>query len=142
MIATGVGMAGAVVLGLLGLLSTAMLLIAIAFFGYFTCWQQRQMLKMGVYEAQGESGYDFSQGYTSLDDKSETPAQPGFFASRRAARAQRRAQQEQRRIEEHQQKVDQILAKIRTSGTGSLTRQERRTLESETQRQQQNGPPG
>ena len=138
-IATGVGMIGAIGFGLLGLISGQTLLLAIAFFGYFTCWQQRQMLKMADYGAENEFGYDFSRGYTSLDAAERPQRRPGFWERRRAAKAQRRAERQRRQIELHRRQVDAILRKISESGTESLTLEERRILDHETQRQRSAG---
>lgn len=133
-IATGVGMVGAIGFALLGLLSGEVLLLAIAFFGYLTCWQQRQLLKMGAFEAENEFGYDFSRGYNSLE-RGDEPRRPGFWKRRRAARAERRARRESEQLQRHRDMVEAILTKIRVSGSDSLTPEERRVLERETKRQ-------
>ena len=132
--ATGIGMVGAIGFGVLGIVSGEMILFFIAVFGYLTCWQQRQMLKMGAVAQEDEFGYDFSRGYTSLEREGTPQRRPGFFARRRAARAARREQREQRELEEHRRRVDAILAKISQHGADSLTPEERRVLELETQR--------
>jgi len=134
-LATGIGMVGAIGFAILGLVSGEVLLLGIAFFGYFTCWRQRQMLKMGAYERENEFGYDFSKGYTSLDGPPEPRRRPGFLARRRAARAARQELREQETLEEHRRQVDAILQKISEQGASSLTAQEQRILERETQRQ-------
>ncbi len=133
-VATGVGMVGAIGFGVLGLISGEYLLFFIAVFGYMTCWQQRQVLKMGGSGAENEYGYDFSQGYTSLAKPREVH-RPGYFERRRAAKAQQQIRQEAERIERHRRKVDAILKKISESGAAALTPEERRVLELETQRQ-------
>jgi hypothetical protein len=135
-IATGIGMVGAIGFGVLGLISGAMILFFIAVFGYMTCWQQRQMLKMGAMAGENEFGYDFSQGYTSLERDRKQRREPGFFARRRAARAAKREQREKERLEEHRRRVDAILEKIAREGAASLTPEERRILQAETERQQ------
>ena len=143
LIATGVGMVGAIVIGLLGIVTGALILFAIAFFGYFTCWQQRQAIKSGVYEEGNEFGYDFSRGYTSLEsgtmvaqDKQETPS---FLARRRARRAQAKAQQEAEHLERRRARVDQILDKVHRQGIESLSPQEGRILDEETERKRARG---
>ena len=134
-LATGVGMVGAIGFGVLGLISGQYLLFFIAVFGYLTCWQQRQMLRMGGFELEGEFGYDSSQGYTSLDRAEQRERRPGFFERRRAAKAERRARSEAERFEQHQRMVEAVLEKISQSGSESLSPEERRVLEQETQRQ-------
>ncbi len=136
MIATGVGMVGAIVIGVVGLATEEVMFFAIAFFGYFTCWQQRQMLKSGAYDTGNEFGYDFSQGYTSLEKGNEgTEKGPSFLERRRARRAADQSQREAHEREEQQHEVDRILNKVHASGIKSLTGKERRLLEQETERQ-------
>ncbi|MCP4247353.1 MAG: hypothetical protein GY778_09925 [bacterium] len=134
-LATGIGMVGAIGFAIVGLISGQVLLLGIAFFGYLTCWQQRQMLKMGAFADEGEFGYDFSQGYTSLEKSDRPQRRPGYFARRRAARAARRELREQQQLEAHRREVDRILTKISEHGADSLTPPERRILERETDRQ-------
>jgi len=138
-IATGIGMVGAVVICVIGIFSQQMMFFAIAFFGYFTCWQQRQMLKAGVYDATNEFGYDFSHGYTSLDgaDAAQQP-RPSFWQRRRDRKAIARAQKEADRREELRREVDRILAKVHDSGLESLSPKERRILEQATDHQRAN----
>jgi len=134
-LATGVGMIGAIGFGALALVTGQMLLLAIAGFGYITCLQQRQWLRMGVLGEEGEFGYDFSQGYTSLESASRPARRTGYFARRRAARAALRELREKEALAEHRRRVDEILTKISTRGADALTPEERRILETETQRQ-------
>jgi Zn-dependent protease len=78
-------------------------------------------------------GYDFSQGYTSLE-RSHKPNQPA--ARRRKGwlegwRERRRAAREHRArldAEQAQQQLDAILAKVHLNGISSLTDAERRQL--------------
>ncbi|MEE9295417.1 MAG: site-2 protease family protein, partial [Phycisphaerae bacterium] len=122
LIATGVGMVGAIVIGIIGLATAEVLFFAIAFFGYFTCWQQRQMIRSGMYETGNEFGYDFSQGYTSLDQNFEGSAKrPSFWERRRAAKEAARAAREARLQEERRREVDRVLDKVHNSGVESLT---------------------
>jgi hypothetical protein len=135
-IATGTGMVGAIIVGLVGLfMEQSWLLLMIAVFGYLTCWQNRRMLREQGDFATGELGYDFSQGYTSLDREPERARRPGFFERRRARRQARKAQREHERHEAHARSVEAVLRKISEHGLDSLTARERRILEEETQRQ-------
>ena len=135
-IATATGMIGAIVIGLVGLfLEESWLLLMIAVFGYFTCWQTRRALREGGDFGGGAFGYDFSQGYTSLDREETRASKPGFFARRRAQKEAIKAERECKRREKHDRAVERILRKISESGTASLTAGERRILEQETERQ-------
>ena len=133
---TGVGMIGAIGLGVFGLFTgQSWILLMIAVFGYFECWRMRKMLQIGAMAETGEFGYDFSQGYTSLEQKlAEKEEKPGLFQRRRARRTAEKAERERRRQEEHEELVEHILAKVSASGLGSLTPKERRILEAETAR--------
>ncbi|GJM26689.1 MAG: hypothetical protein DHS20C16_31040 [Phycisphaerae bacterium] len=136
--ATFVGMIGAIVLAILGFFMQTMMLIAIAFFGYLTCYNERRNAKMRELEGdENEFGYDFSGGYTSLEGQNEEkPKTPGYFERRRQAKTEAR----ERREAEHRQKmtleVDRILAKVSAYGIDSLTPEENRILAEETKRQQ------
>ncbi len=134
--ATGVGMAGAILIGLVGLISQATLMLGIAIFGYITCWQQRQMLKSGMFESENEFGYDFSQGYTSLDKGDvQGGKKPSRWQQFKQRREEARIAKEQARAEEHRREVDRILEKIRQTGMDSLSARERQLLAKETERQ-------
>ena len=106
--------------------------MGIAFFGYFTCWQQRQMLKAGVFEADNEWGYDFSKGLNAFDDRSEH--KPSRRARRRAAKQAQRAQRAEQRQAEKEKRIDEILAKVHDHGMDSLTPKELKMLRSATER--------
>ena len=75
-------------------------------------------------------GYDFSQGYTSLEQSAERPpAESGpisrWFEQRRAARQRR-----QQEIEaEEERRVDEILARLHAVGMNNLTPEERALLD-------------
>jgi stage IV sporulation protein FB len=143
MLASGVGMVGAIGFGVIGIFSGSYLLFAIAFFGYFTCWQQRQQLKMALYEDTGSFGYDFSQGYASLQaSERRGEPRPSFFERRRAKKEAARRLREQQQLESERRQVDAILTKISRQGLESLTPRERRLLQKETERQGSSRRPG
>jgi len=133
--ACGIGMVGAIVIAVVGILTEEWLFFAIALFGYFTCWQQRQMIKSGFFESDNEFGYDFSRGYTSLDHEETAERKPSYWQRRRTARALKREHREAERLEEHRVEVDRILDKVHREGIESLNPKERRLLEAETARQ-------
>ena len=138
MIATATGMIGAVVLALFGLFveGATWLLMMIAVFGYITCMRERQAIRAAGEGDAGAFGYDFSQGYTSLErDESRVERGPGFFERRRLAKQAIKAERERERRQRHDEQVELILRKVSTTGLDSLTPQERRILKEETQRQ-------
>ena len=109
--------------------SNEVMLLLLALFIYMACKQQWFILETG-----GEDslfGYDFSQGYTSLEkERQEQPQarQPNFFQRWRQRRAARKILLEQQRQEAEEARMDQLLQKIQNSGTGSLTEEEQRFL--------------
>jgi Zn-dependent protease len=135
-VACRVGMVGAIAIAVMGILTGALLMLFIAIFGYITCLQERQRLQMHDFLDENEFGYDFSQGHTSFEKSSQQhESRPGYFARRKAAKLEQKRQREREELERHRRMVDEILQKISRSGAESLTSQERRILERETERQ-------
>jgi Zn-dependent protease len=142
MTATFVGMVGAILLGVAGLLTGGMLLLTIAVFGYITCYADRRAAKMAMLEGDqdGEFGYDFSQGHTSFDHAfEEQEKKPGYFERRRRAKEEARMKREAEALEQQRQRVDEILLKVHREGMRSLTAEETRILQKETERQRADG---
>src|SRR5687767_785826 len=122
MFATAVGMVGACVVAAVGLATMSFMLILIAGFGFYTCYQQRQMLKQaGPDDFEAETLY--AAAYEPLTPKRK---QPSRWAARRAEKQQREAREEQASI-------DAILAKVSAKGMNSLTWFEKRTLKRATE---------
>lgn len=80
----------------------------------------------------GPFGYDFSEGYTSLEKDEEPapkPKPPGWFTRWRQARKARKMAREAEQRAADEERMDQLLEKIARSGKASLTDEERRFLE-------------
>lgn len=134
-IATGTGMVGAIGIALFGLfVAEGWLLIMIAVFGYITCWQTRRMVKYREDAELGEFGYGSGGTSESFDYAPRPPRRVGYFAARRARKAALREDRERKDRHVRQQLVEEILGKISRSGMDSLTPQERRILQEETER--------
>lgn len=93
----------------------------------------RESLRLQVAESFDDSfmGYDFSQGYTSLErstTQSEETRAPGFFQQWSERRRQRRADRQRAKAEQADRQLDTLLEKVHTYGIDSLTDSERRTL--------------
>lgn len=80
-------------------------------------------------------GYDFSEGYTSLERSapSSTPpqqreTQPGLLQRWREQRRLKREQEERRQQAEAERQLDALLAKVHEHGMASLTSGEQRLL--------------
>jgi stage IV sporulation protein FB len=107
------------------------LLLFLAFFTYTACKQEWITLESGGEESL--FGYDFSQGYTSLERDEPAPKRPrrkklNFFQRWLQRRAARKLQKEQENAEAEARRVDELLDKIQQHGKESLTDEENRFL--------------
>jgi hypothetical protein len=122
MFATRIGMIGAVVAAMIGLV-TSFMLVAIAVFGFMTCYRQYQHLReTGPEEPQDT--IDYSAAYEQPD----RPRKPD-------RRAQRRLEKLAVQEKDEQAEVDLILAKVSAQGMQSLTWGEKRSLKRATENQ-------
>ncbi len=90
---------------------------------------ERHQLQQSEQFDESFMGYDFSQGYTSLEQSDTQPErQPGFWQRwkerRRAEKAQRQAEKDQ----EAERVLDELLDKVHQHGMDSLTEAEKRQL--------------
>lgn len=117
------------ILGVVALAANEVLLLALALFIFASCRQQWLLLETGGEE--GAFGYDFSQGYTSLERDQPPPPrrkQPNFFQRWLARRAARKLQRELEQQEADERRMDELLEKIQRHGRASLTDEENRFL--------------
>lgn len=80
----------------------------------------------------GPFGYDFSQGYTSLekdDEPAPRPKRPGPVARWLHARRAKKIAREAERRQQDEDRKEHLLEKIAATGMGSLTDEERRFLQ-------------
>lgn len=103
-----------------------------AFGAGLVAYNLRESLRQHISETFDESfmGYDFSQGYTSLERSVPAEAEVNSSVLQRWL-ARRRVQREERqkaKAEEAERELDFLLAKVHTYGINSLTDSERRTL--------------
>jgi len=118
-ISCNIGMGAAVALAVVAFASEQMLLLGIAIFGGFTCWQQKQSLKMMGFEPQYASAYAAAE---------ESQKRKGPSRSQMAAIKKR---------QEEEARVEKLLAKIAQQGMGSLTPRERKFLDRVSQKKRQ-----
>lgn len=107
------------------------LLLFLGFYIYTACKQEWLQLETGGEESL--FGYDFSQGYTSLEKDEPSPAPPrrkkqNFIQRWLQRRAARKLQKEQEREQAEAKRVDELLDKIQKFGKDSLTDEEQRFL--------------
>ncbi|MEX0700487.1 MAG: site-2 protease family protein [Planctomycetales bacterium] len=78
-------------------------------------------------------GYDFSQGYTSLERSVDTSVEhkrpPGFFQRWREKRRHARERRRREQLQQAEQQLDVLLQKVSDHGIQSLTDAERHDLE-------------
>jgi Zn-dependent protease len=117
------------VLLVVGIVTNEVLLLFLAYFIYTACKQEWIVLETGNEESL--FGYDFSQGYTSLERDEAPPPQPkkpNFIQRWLKRRAQRKQQEEQLRQQAEERRMDELLEKIQRYGKESLTAEEHRFL--------------
>lgn len=117
--------------------SLLLLIVAIA-------WNESLILGLAVFmlvnsymkmnsvdQDEGVFGYDFSQGYTSLerDDPPPRPKSGGIIKRWLTARQARKIARDQEERAREEERMDQLLDKIAKTGKQSLTDEERRFME-------------
>jgi len=126
----------AFVLGLAGLIRLVtnrpggMAMICIGIVVYMVARLESRMLEEGGYLDDTLFGYDFSQGYTSLDAGAATvrPRREGALKRWRNRRSELRRQRRIAKEAAQDQRTDEILAKLHSQGRSSLTEEENRFL--------------
>ncbi|MCA9243135.1 MAG: site-2 protease family protein [Phycisphaerales bacterium] len=129
-IACYVGLGGAILLGYLGLSSGGggSMLIFIAIFGGFTCWQRLQALRYGMIVDERIGSYD----WVARNKPPRRKKRWFWQRDRKPANENPNPGGWERKVSEHQrldQEVDEILKKVSQRGLHSLTYAERSKLE-------------
>jgi Zn-dependent protease len=118
------------VVGLFAIIMNELLPLCLAAFIYVACRQEWVMLESGGEE--GPFGYDFSQGYTSLERDQAAAAPPrrkqNWWQRWQQRRTARKMQREQEVREAEERRMDELLAKVQRDGITALTDEERRFL--------------
>jgi Zn-dependent protease len=126
-LAIGFGFVTMLIVGVCAIIKEETLLLLLALFIYVTCRQQFILLETGGEESL--FGYDFSQGYTSLErDQPSAPRRPGFFKRWLQKRAAQKLQRELETRESEERRMDELLEKVQREGLQALTDEERRFL--------------
>lgn len=115
----------------LGFMFNEVFVFLLAWFTYTSCKQEWLTLEGGGEESL--FGYDFSQGYTSLEREEATPPRPrrkkvNFLQRWLQRRAARKLQKRQEDAEADARRVDELLEKIQQSGKSALSDEEQRFL--------------
>jgi stage IV sporulation protein FB len=118
------------IVGVFALWQNEVLVLFLALFIYTACKNQWIILETGGEESL--FGYDFSQGYTSLEkDQPALPPRrrrPNFFQRWWQRRAARKMQRDQEQQQAEERRMDELLEKIQREGKSALTDEEHRFL--------------
>ena len=112
-----------------GVVAPALPLVVLAFLFFFCA--RSQLAKLDEPETSDELfGYDFSQGYTSLEKTFETQRPPRAGLLRRWLQQRREAKLRRQRAEEEEEerRVDGILARLHQAGIDGLSEDEHQLL--------------
>src|SRR5579885_787111 len=114
-----------ILVAIYGIAASEVLALCLAVFIYFSCRHQWVLLET---EGADVFGYDFSQGYTSLE-RDEPPAVPrrkrqGWLQRWLQRRAARKLQREQEQREAEERRMDELLEKVARVGMSGLTEEE------------------
>jgi stage IV sporulation protein FB len=117
-----------VVVGLISIIYEEILVFCLALFIYVSCRTQLFVLETGGEE--GLFGYDFSQGYTSLerDQPLVTTKRASWWKRWRDRRAATKLKREMESREADERRLDQLLEKVQKLGMNALTDEERRFM--------------
>jgi Zn-dependent protease len=118
----------ALLLGIVAILGNEVLLVCLALFIYVTCRQQWFFLEAGGEDAL--LGYDFSQGYTSLERDPPPPRRRrrNFWQRWLDERARRKRQRQDEKQEAEERRMDELLEKVQREGLQALSDEERRFM--------------
>jgi stage IV sporulation protein FB len=120
-----------VLVGIFSILWNEILVLCLAILIYVSCRHQLIMLETGGED--GLFGYDFSQGYTSLERDQPAPAPPprrriSWWQRWLQRRAARKLLQQQQTREAEERRLDELLEKVQRYGKTALTDEELRFM--------------
>ncbi len=143
--AAKIGMVAALCLGLVGVFDKELMwLFGLGLFLFLMCWQEMQRIQLNEMTEDTEFGYDFSQGYTSLERSQPATQEPRLSLWQRWK--QQREEERQRKETEQEQadeaQLDTILAKLHEHGMTGLTASEKRVLERASAKYRKGRPGG
>jgi Zn-dependent protease len=129
-VAIYVGFVTAIFVVLLSVAGNELLTFALGLFIAVTCRQQLILLETGAEDSL--FGYDFTQGYTSLERDEPRPQprrrRPNFIQRWLQRRAARRLQREAEQREAEERRMDELLDKVQREGKQALNDEELRFL--------------
>jgi len=139
-----IGMTIGILAAIAGLMFEQIWLVFLGFLVFSMGMYEHFMAQLSDQFDESFMGYDFSQGYTSLERSQSADRQrrPGPIKRWQARRAeQKRIRDEQERVET-EQRLDELLAKVHRDGMDALTDAERRFLKHASGRYRSKDHPG
>jgi Zn-dependent protease len=113
-----------------GLFFGSVWIVALGAFVLLLNMQESQQIRSADGYEESFMGYDFSQGYTSLErsDDSQPQHQPGLLDRWRTKRREGRQRRSQEKRAQAERRLDELLEKVHVHGIGALSDAERRHL--------------
>ncbi len=115
--------------GLLGIIFNEVMVLCLAAYIYFAC--KKEWLELESETSDDELGYDFSQGYTSLEksgDLSSSKPKLSWWQRWKKARALKKIQSLIQLQEQDENRMDSLLEKLHREGSSSLSDDEHRFM--------------
>ena len=108
-----------------------MWLFGLGIFLVLMAMQELQRIQFGEMVEDSEFGYDFSQGYTSLERSAPATQEPrvSIWQRWKRQREEERRRKETQQEQEAEAQLDAILAKLHAGGMTGLSPHEKRILE-------------
>lgn len=119
---TGIGVS--FVMGLIGFwIDPASGISLVSLAALIFCMNYVEFIRLSLREHFGgtEFGYDFSEGYTSLNTDEEEEPRPGMLERWKANREAKRREREAAELAEEESRLDALLEKVHQQGMNSLT---------------------
>lgn len=130
--AAKVSFIAAICLGLVGIFDTELTwMLGLGVFLVVMAMQELQRIQFSEMTEDSEFGYDFSQGYTSLERSSPSTREPRVSVWQRWKQERELERRKREMEQEHEAEVqlDAILAKLHEGGMAALSASEKRILE-------------
>lgn len=127
----------AAIVAFVALIANHTLLLSLAFFAIIVAMMESFQMQMNESTDDSFMGYDFSQGYTSLEraeTKSDAPARKSFLMRWKEKRKEARDKREAELHANAARVLDELLEKVHLKGLDSLTDTERRMLHEASER--------
>lgn len=139
-IAIQVAYVSAVILVILGIIDNQTLLVVLAMVIVVLALLESHQARNSEGSEESFLGYDFSQGYTSLEKsqpkagKQPPAAKPGLLQRWQERRRAEKFRRETEARQQAEQQLDALLAKVHEQGIGALSESEKRMLKQASER--------